>query len=707
MSGLNIEVKDGQFDQSTRVDEFDIVIQTPDNFVIEDNEVQEVPVTINNNRNIQTTNNQFLLFNANIQSLLNSSIDEELSTRLQELNTSIVSYINTVNTFREQANTFATGQVAALRQEVNTSVATLTQQNNTRALETSANAQDITAVNARVDNIETGNNANAGAITALTTRVETAETNIGDINTNLGTATTNIANLQTGLSTANNNIGTLQTGLSTANSNIGTLQTDVTNAEGDINTLQTDVNNAEDDIDNLQTLTMTHSSQITTLTTNVTQNGNDISGVTTNLNTLDTRVSDTFQQIASNYGYVSTVRVNNFDYVTGFQLLSGVTQTGPTVVAQSVFRVRADDFELVDPDTNNRVRMDENGIFFERGTGEVTRYLQFIRNFLNHSNNTSITLTDVQRVPSILISPGEMPTYRADFANQDQSFRFTIENVIDDIANSNTYTFTPRAELRLSDAVFNEELTGEVTNVSNAEVFSDAYTTTTALNGITLNYDVQSTRSHPSVANRWFFRRVTVQIQINGTSVGTANIHNFGASLGVISTGISHTANIPVGSQIRLRFFYEDAGGTFDTGPSGHYENRVLNTTASSSLSGISFRTQLPAEGSGINVQALTPSGGEFLSFTFSLQSTNYCSVGTHSTTSDSTSISTTFDSTNPTAFCTTFSVTYAIVLNYRVFIPDTTTGVTQNSNANITLVASASEGQLLAEGTLNITVVE
>jgi hypothetical protein len=194
-------------------------------------------------------------------------------------------------------------------------------------------AEDITSISSGLTNAQNDLSINASAISALTTRVSAAEgtitsqsTSITSLNSSLGTTNVNVtananatSSLGTRVAAAEGSISSISTSVTSLNNALGSTNTNVAANAGATTALGSRVSSAEGNITSI-------SSSITSLNTTVGSNSSSITSQQTSIN-----------GIAARYGVTIDVNGN----MSGFELLG----TGAT----SAFRIRADQFLIVDP----------------------------------------------------------------------------------------------------------------------------------------------------------------------------------------------------------------------------------------------------------------------------------------------------------------------------------------------------------------------
>lgn len=297
-------------------------------------------------------------------------------------------------------------------------------------------------------------------------------------------------------------------------------------------------------------------------------------------------------KVDTNFRYDTETIINNTYYKSGFGLRTyntggdGIT---PETAYDSEFWVNADSFVLFDDVTGNKVRMNEDGLYFQKTDNTTYKYLQFINTYSNHPNNTQIIMNNVKRVPQILISPATMPSYVASHKEQDQTILFGVTNVIDEIATTSTYSFTPRAELQLTSNTYSDVILGDFADSDTETNYSSSYILGPDIEDISVFTTVQSINLS-TVSNTYYYRQCVTTLQhsvddINWTDVAV-NTTTFGASVNPVSVSFSYSNNIGAG-YLRLRYVYSNTSGTFTLGDPYEYSTAqgeyVSNASAGSS----------------------------------------------------------------------------------------------------------------------------
>lgn len=457
----------------------------------------------------------------------------------------------------------------------------------------------------------------------------------------------------------------------------------------------------------------------------------------------------------------------NPNFTTGFRIKAGAqgTTADPNIFGAYIkgSTIEADGFSIVDKVSGNKVQMNGNGLYFKKADNTILKYVQRTNVFRNHSNNTPITLLNVQSTPEILMSPATMPVFKTSYLNQDQTFQFNIVNVDDKINTDGTYTFTPRAQLQLSSNIFNDDMTGEFIDQTASTKYSAAYQTTTALSQFTGNFTIQSIR--PSgTANVYYYRKCTVTLEtssdgVNFTTKGSPLVKTFGATTSSITDSITYTGTIGVNAYIRMKFVYADVDGTtFTTGATGYYDYKSVSTTLQSNftVSGTSWDIgSSTCSGSGdsgksysatrlnVSTGANTFSGAcnysnsanwvsgtatyygntnatnseifaaqypgyEITSSSSTIASSSGAIGGTLLVSDNRARYSQAIGSFSRTATGNgSFQATISVNVTGRKWIPYTSGTNIQNSGTGFSMTATASAALVLAEGTLNILVVE
>ena len=474
-------------------------------------------------------------------------------------------------------------------------------------------------------------------------------------------------------------------------------------------------------------------------------------------------IEDGLATVESKFRYGSDITIGEDTYRTGFGLeATGTLVDGETAIYKSKFKVSADDFVLEDPDTANTVTMNENGLVFARSNGVVYKYLQTIKTERGVPNSTPITLQDIYSTPQVLIAPATMPSYVSAYKEQDQTFVFDITNVSDlsDEA-AHTYTFTPKAQLQLSEATFSDVLNGEFQDSSSNTEYSDSYYSTTNLEEFNASFTVQSIKG-TGTANLYYYRNCTATLQsssdnVNFTDLSAGNVTTFGATTGSKAGSVSYTGDIPVGKYIRIKFVYADAGGTFESGgATGYTDYQTINYTktattvrTSNSTTECEFSSYYysPAStgqvrwygstsyyigNSGISAEDIRDTykpGYTITKMVMSARHVSGCSLGWNSTifssgnacSASNLGSSRTYEDdsyydnvyypvsyhsgNNP--YCTA-TVTSAIdfTISCQKYISYSGSTATENSGSSFSITATASEATVLAEGTLDIVII-
>jgi predicted nucleic acid-binding Zn-ribbon protein len=183
-----------------------------------------------------------------------------------------ISSLQTTTTSQGNSITNLTTRVDTLETDNTSNKSRLTQ------LETNTGGVDLTAVNGRLDTIESDITAIEGDVTSLTSRVTTNETSISSINTSI------------------TNINTLNNSQNTRLTNLESFDTTATNRLNNLETYQTSSNTRITNIENSDT---TQNTRLSDLEADVAQNTTDIStnatNITTNtndINSLESRQAD-------------------------------------------------------------------------------------------------------------------------------------------------------------------------------------------------------------------------------------------------------------------------------------------------------------------------------------------------------------------------------------------------------------------------------
>jgi len=458
-------------------------------------------------------------------------------------------------------------------------------------------------------------------------------------------------------------------------------------------------------------------------------------------------------------GYVATAKSLSTDskgVVTGWQY-------GTNSANVNKFIVGADDFEIRHSNLSS-VLVNGDGLYFKKKNGETSKYLQFLHTYQNHTNNTPISLSNLTRVPSVLMGIATMPTFKADYKNQDQSFTFDVVDVNNNIALDGTYSFTPLANLHLASSVFSETLNGVFTDSPNDTLYSGSKQLTTNVNPATFYFSIKS--SKPTTTASTYQKRkctVTLQTSTNNTTwsdTNTSTIVSFGTSLGSLSSSITHNIQISSGYYVRLKFVYADDNGTFTTGSTGYWDNKTISTTVQGGFNGGSGYSFGATGCSGIE-RLLSPIQGDYYYDTNSAKQFYFCDnpksantikneagYSTYSITSftiknpqkisnfglGAAAImhrvycypfnSPVLTSSDPTTFDSLFYAgaylnsnrsteiafgTASITFNVSIkkWITNTQSAGTYNTGSNFTISAKALSAIELASGTMNIIVVE
>ena len=248
-------------------------------------------------------------------------------------------------------------------------------------------------------------------------------------------------------------------------------------------------------------------------------NNSYINGASTFINTLKSttdNLAGKTSKMERHYGLTTDFDTNGNHYITGFGMNAAVEVAADgSTTTSSDFSIRADKFQLIDPDTQNKVLMDENGLIFKKASGEVSRYLQTIKTHNNVPNGQEITLTNVIRPPHILMGLNTMPTYKQQHKEQDQSFTFDYEITHDGSGKDGDgeFKFIPYARLHLSTNLYTKKLsTRSDWDDSNDTHYGPVYTIPADLSGITINFTINSIKKE-RIQNTYRYRKCTSTLE--------------------------------------------------------------------------------------------------------------------------------------------------------------------------------------------------
>jgi predicted nucleic acid-binding Zn-ribbon protein len=204
--------------------------------------------------------------------------------------------------------------------------------------QTGINESAITALQATIDDPESGIVANASAISAL-------QTTVSDNGDEIDSNSSAITSLQNDLSTAQGDV-------SANASAISGLQTEVSDNEGDIESNSSAITSLENTVGDPESGNSALASAVSGLTTTVTQNGQTISANATALSQLTTSVSgntatiqtqgQSIDGLAASY----SVKTDVNGAIAGYGLSSTTNDDGSH---SSIFRVQAGRFEITNP----------------------------------------------------------------------------------------------------------------------------------------------------------------------------------------------------------------------------------------------------------------------------------------------------------------------------------------------------------------------
>jgi len=209
---------------------------------------------------------------------------------------------------------------------------------------TTTNATDITSLDTRVTSAEGNVSSNASALSALDVRVTTTETGVATNATDISTLQTTVDNPLTGVNATATAVDALDTRVTTTETGVSTNATDISNLQTTVDDPLTGVSATATAVDALDTRVTTAegtiSAQATDITTLQTSVGDNTSAIQTEAITRANETGDLFAQY--------TVKVDVGGYVSGYGLASTAVDGVPT----SDFTVVADKFSIAPVATN-------------------------------------------------------------------------------------------------------------------------------------------------------------------------------------------------------------------------------------------------------------------------------------------------------------------------------------------------------------------
>lgn len=536
--------------------------------------------------------------------------------------------------------------------------------------------------------------ARTSDITTLNTRVENSETEITKVKETINTNDTARAKqINEAIASINRNLAQY--------SEVIDLEID---SEGNIKAQK---------IEELSLKLKTNKNQISDLNNQIQTTNTNISAVTKDINTLESTVTENKTQVNSAFAHTSNLKFDgDKDYITGFEVVSSINEDGShNITKESSFKVRSDTFEIIDPISGNRVVMDEDGLVFRKNDNTEYKYLQTVLALNNKANNVPIVINNLKRTPNVLIAPGNMPVYKQAYKEQDQNFVFDKVDVIDTVSQNGTFTFTPRAQLQLAQNTFTKSLQGEFIDSSSNTKYSNSYKVETTLGSVTLSYSLKSVQG-TGTANTYNRRKCKVILQIsdNNSSFSDTSSQNemdFGTSLNYKNGSITHNKTINQGKYLRLKFVYSNKGGTFTTGSTGYWDYNTSSTTFESVYTA-NKAWQGWKNGSSYDPQRLVKRGYTLQNLSSNIISTDYCNaVRQHMLHESPSGVYVSFYDPNLWPYCATCKAVINIKVVSKKWITKSGSSQIYNSADNLSLSAFAKSASVLAEGTLNIIVVE
>jgi len=202
-------------------------------------------------------------------------------------------------------------------------------------------------------------------------------------------------------------------------------------------------------------------SRLLTNETNIKQQGISISTNLKNINTNIKNIKDItttqlnhtwrLRDLEDKYGLTTTLNYHGEMYIKGFGLNSLVTtEKDKTTSDDRFFNISAETLNISTLNSDNKVKANEDGLYFETKQGHVSKYLRRSETFVNHPSGSTITLRGLNRTPIVILTPSTIPCYQGVGVSQNQTFTLTTTNVIDNVLLAGTYTFTPVAQLNIA-----------------------------------------------------------------------------------------------------------------------------------------------------------------------------------------------------------------------------------------------------------------
>ena len=293
--------------------------------------------------------------------------------------------------------------------------------------------------------------------------------------------------------------------------------------------------------------------------------------------------------------------------------------SGPQIVGGTINGVRIVSPDPGDPNPSNPSTYSEfnsGALNFYKG-GIVYKYLKQVLTGTATSGN-SVTLTNLDRAPQVLVSLRDLTAYLPAYAGQSQRWEVRVDDTgIENLGNG-AYRFTPVARLTLGASTSTAPI--NASGSSSGTVTSATYTTPANSTRITVSGTINSTRGTGTAPN-YYRRNCTVRLYYRiagsggGYTLGTTSVIDHAADLTADAYNIQSPVLGANSYEYYLTFTYADAGGTFSSGADPSYweyaTDNVSGTGATASVNNGTSSNQTDSRNIVFNAYSL-PSGWSY-----------------------------------------------------------------------------------------------
>ena len=235
--------------------------------------------------------------------------------------------------------------------------------------------------------------------------------------------------------------------------------------------------------------------------------------------------------------------------------------------------------------------LDQGDLTFYKTIAGITTGYKYMKQVLTGSGTTgvAVTVTNLDRVPEVIVSIRDLVAYRPEWALQAQRWEVRIDD--NGVVNlgGGSYRFTPIARLTLAAAASSSTINYDLSGYSSNSITTPVYTSpanTTSINAVGKVNSQRGTGTQPT----YYYRKVTVTLyyRLQGGSTwisGASTVINNGADFTLDSYNLTKSGLGSGTYEYQITSVYADAGGTFDSGSTGYdYLVNVVNTASAGNL---------------------------------------------------------------------------------------------------------------------------